>query len=568
MKTEGLPDELRSRLDVVDVISDYVELRRSGQNYKGLCPFHSEKTPSFIVSPDKQIFHCFGCNAGGDIVSFVMKYDNLSFNEALAFLAKKAGISLKATKPASDNESLKERLLEIHKEASKIFAENLRKSNPAAEYLRKRGLKDDIIRAFSLGYALKDWQSLYSRLKGSKFPDSAISRSGVASAGDKGLYDMFRNRIMFPIHDVQGNIIAFGGRVLDDSQPKYLNSPDTPIFKKGETLFGLNLSKEGIRKKGYAMIVEGYFDVIVCHQYGFNNAIAPLGTALTADHARKLRRFTKKAVLVFDGDAAGRSAALRAIPLLIGQEVALKILLLPENEDPDSFLGKKGAEAFKDLLARAKSAVDFMLGLPENDKTENVRALIEIIACAKDTIMKEDLIRELSEKAGLREPIIREELKKITGGLNERLKGLKPAAASSTSVYDEELILLSAGIAFSDRIGYILQRLELEELKNVLVRGLFEKFNMQGNNPEATLLSSLDDEEKRLLTRLTIKPGFDPETVDKNIEDCLRKINARKFDRRLKQAEQTGDLHLLNSLLVEKQKLLKGEGPGNMRGRI
>lgn len=568
MKTEGLPEELRSRLDIVDVISDYLELRRSGQNYKGLCPFHSEKTPSFIVSPDKQIFHCFGCNTGGDIVSFVMKYENLSFNEVLRLLAKKAGISLKVSRPVSDDEKLKERLLEVHRETSKAFTENLRKSSQATGYLRNRGLKDDIIHAFSVGYALKDWHSLYERLKGRQFHDSAISRSGVVASGDKGLYDIFRNRIMFPIHDIQGDIIAFGGRVLDDSQPKYLNSPDTPIFRKGETLFGLSLSKEGIRKKGYAMVVEGYFDVLLCHQHGFDNVVAPLGTALTTEHIKKIKRFTKKAVLVFDGDAAGRSAATRAIPLLMEHELALKILLLPENEDPDSFLGEKGADAFNGLLSKSMSAVDFIMGIHKNDKAENIHALIEIIACAKDAIMKEELIRELSEKTGVREPTIRAELKKTARGLNEKRKGPQPVETPFTSLYDEELILLSAGIAFSDRLDYILQRLEVDELKNILVKNLFEKLNMQGNNPDVTMLSSLGDEEKRLVTGLTIKPGFDPEAVDRNIEDCIRKINARKFDRRLKQAKQAGDLNLLNSLLVEKQKLLKGDGRRQMGDRI
>jgi DNA primase len=566
MMDDKLLEELKARFDIVDVISDHIELKRAGQNYKGLCPFHPEKTPSFMVSPDKQIFHCFGCGVGGNLVNFVMKYENLSFIETVRLLAKKAGISLKEQRSPGGNEGLRERLLEIHAAAAGHFAENLKKSKTASAYLRERGLTEETIRIFSLGYALREWNNLSNYLKEKGFSDSVVVRSGVISKGEKGIYDTFRNRIMFPIHDVRGGIIAFGGRVMDDSQPKYLNSPESPLFRKGETLYGLNLAREGIRKTGYSVIGEGYLDVIMCHQCGFNNAVAPLGTALTAGHLRKLGRFTKKAVLVFDGDAAGQSAARRALPILLGEGFSAKILLLPPDDDPDSFLRKEGAGKFAGLIEDAKSPMDFIVNTSKGDRTEAVHEALEAISTATDVIMKEGLIRELSEKTGVRETVLREELKRM---------GKKPVEKTENQCfphqrglcYDEELLLLSAVIAFPEKLAYILQMMNFERFRNPTVRGIFEKFsnNREGRSPDA-IISSLENEEEALVARLTFDPGFDPETVDRNIEDCIRIMSGRGFDERrrqihekIREAEKNGDQKLLYSLLQERQRLIKEE---------
>lgn len=567
MKDERLLEELKSRLDIVDLISDYIELKRAGQNYKGLCPFHSEKTPSFMVSPDKQIFHCFGCGIGGNIIHFVMKYENLSFHESLKFLAKKSGIELKAYKFGSDSEGLREKLIDINKAASKSFIENLRKSKVAHAYLKDRGLTEETIRIFSLGYALKDWHHLSNYLKDKGFSRSLITQSGLVSSGDKGVYDTFRERIMFPICDIQGDTIAFGGRVMDDSQPKYLNSPDSPLFRKGETLYSLNLAKDGIRKNGYAVIVEGYFDAVICHQFGFNNAVAPLGTALTAGHLQKLKRFTKKAVLVFDGDEAGKSAAKRSTPILFEQGFSAKILLLPSADDPDSFLRRKGVAPFTTMIEKAKSPVDFILGVSRKDKAETLHEALEIISGAKDVIMKEELVRELSEKTGFRETVIREEMKRLGKKFRERRAGeLCPASLSSHAFcYDEELLLLSAVIAFPDRLDYVLRTVTAIEFRNPTVKSIFERLGAEGvESGIDALLPSLGDEEKTLVTKLTFNPGFDHETIDKNIEDCVKKICGRKsrehreqIHEKIKQAENTGEHELLNSLLKERQRLLK-----------
>lgn len=560
MKDERLFEELKARLDIVDVISDYIELKRAGQNYKGLCPFHSEKTPSFMVNPGKQRFHCFGCGTGGDIIHFVMKYENLSFQETLKLLAKKAGINLRDYKVNGDDEGLREKLLEIVKEASKVFAENLGKSKSASMYLKGRGLTEETIRAFSLGYALKEWHSLTNYLVHKGFPLSLILQSGITSSGDKGSYDTFRDRILFPICDVQGDIIAFGGRVMDDSQPKYLNSADSPLFKKGETLYALNYAKDSIRKNGYAIVVEGYLDAMMSHQCGFDNTVAPLGTALTPGHLQKLKRFSKKAVLVFDSDEAGKSAAKRSLPLLLEQGFGAKILLLPEKHDPDSFLKKHGSVAYGKLLSEAMSAIDFVLEVSKKDKTETVHEAIGIISAAADTIMKEELIGELARKTDTSETVIREGMR----NLSRRLKDKRGTHASSHSsprpafCHDEELLLLSAVIAFPEKLDSVLGNVSIEDFRNPAIRHVLGKLS-KGNAKKGldVMLSSLSEEEKALVVGLTVNPGFDLENVDKNIEDCIKKKVMHKFEEMNRQAHAKGDREALNALLLEKRRLIK-----------
>lgn len=553
MSAESLVDEIKAKLDIVDVISGYIELKRAGQNYKGLCPFHSEKTPSFTVSPDKQIFHCFGCSVGGNLVNFIMQHDNLSFPEALTLLAKKAGINLKGYKADKNGSSIKTKLTTIHSEVSKLFAGNLKQSKKAHEYLLERGLTEETISLFSLGYALKEWHNVSNYLKNKAVPAPVILQSGLVSSGDKGMYDTFRDRVIFPINDLQGDIIAFGGRVMDGSEPKYLNSPDTLIFRKGENLYGLNLARDGIRKMGHAIIAEGYFDVVMCHQYGFTNTVAPLGTALTTGHLNKLGRFTRKITLVFDGDKAGKMAARRSIPVLFEQGFVPKILLLPENDDPDSFLRKNKATAFQDLMDRAISPIAFIVNVLRKDRMEAVRDALEVISSARDLILREDLVRELAEKTGLRETVLREEIKRLS---KKTAKETKPAATGEKIVYDEEFLLLSSAIAFPDKLEGILNIVPPEEFKHPTVRNLFRKMSLAKGRLDA-MTTLLGDDEKLLFERLALNQGFDPENTDTCIEDCIKKIVIKRFDERLREAEVAGDLKLFNSLLLERHRMAR-----------
>ncbi|MCE5195030.1 MAG: DNA primase [Nitrospiraceae bacterium] len=558
MRSDKLLEDIKSRLDIIDVIGDYIELKKSGQNYKANCPFHSEKTPSFMASPGKQIYHCFGCNAGGDVIGFVMRYENMTFQEAVKTLAKKAGIQLSEYKFETGLTEKKDKLHEIQNEALRYFPEKLKKSKTVLSYLDKREINKEMVQNFSLGYADKDWKTLYEHLRKKEYEDALIAQSGLVFSGEKGFYDVFRNRLMFPIFNINADVIAFGGRAIDNDMPKYLNSPETMLFKKGETLYALNVAKDEIRKKDYAIVVEGYIDVIICHQHGFRNVIAPLGTALTSGHLQKIGRLTKKIVLVFDSDAAGIAAAKRSLSLLYEHGFKSKILLLPEGDDPDSFLRKKGSAAFQTALARSKSMIDFILGL-KGEKTDNIRTAISIINNVKDMILKEELLKELSERSGVSETAIRKETNKDSQALKKYERGRqgKNEAKTSDLLYSEDVLLLSAIIAFQDKASYIFENIDIDEIENTTVKEIFKKIKPLTDKLDMnSILAGLEDEEKAIVTRLSLSPGFDLENVDINIRDCFKKMANSKLDEKIQKAKTAGDLQLLKSLLAEKHKRL------------
>ncbi len=557
MKANSLLEEIRSKVDIVEFISDYVPLKRAGQNYKAHCPFHSEKTPSFMVSPSKQIFHCFGCGVGGDVVTFLMKHENLSFNEAIKYIAKRAGIKIKEFVFSKDASERRERMLQIHKEAMRFFIENLRGSESAQAYLKKRGIDKVSIDRFYIGYAPAEWDRLFRYLSKKGYSDSLIKETGLVVFDEKGYRDMFRARIIFPIFNQRNDVIAFGGRAMDESQPKYLNSPETEIFKKGETLFALNLAKDDIRKKDYAIIVEGYLDTIVCHQYGFRNTVAPLGTALTSRHLQRLKSLSEKVVLVFDSDEAGISAARRSLVTICECNFRPRVLLLPEEEDPDSFLRKNGSQSFEGMLSRAMSMVEFLLNTSKGDRIESVREALGMIAVIKDLIIADEMLRELAERSKVNESALRGELKRIKRmAISSRVE--KPGTVKAAE-NREECLLLSAVIAFPEKSRYVLSRLSIEDLKDETVRSLFKKIEALADNLNMeSLINDADDAEKALITRLSLEPGFDLENVDRNIADCLQALLQKKFEERRRMAEESGDLALLNSFLKEKRKLIKG----------
>lgn len=558
MKSEGLLEEIKLRVDIVELISDYVSLKKAGQNYKGLCPFHSEKTPSFIVSPSKQIFHCFGCGAGGDIVSFLMKHENLSFVEVIRYLAKKAGIDLRGIKlDKSNTYEMREKLININEEALKIFRKNLENSEIAKNYLEKRGLNRESILNFRIGYANDEADSLLKNMKRLGFNESLLKEAGIVTAFGNGYRDLFRKRIIFPIYNLQGDLIAFGGRVIDDSLPKYINSPETKIFKKGESLFAINLAKEGIKNKGYAIIVEGYLDTIICHQYGFKNTIAPLGTALTTMHLQKLKLLTKNVVLIFDADEAGVIAARRALTTVSESDFKAKVLLLPEGEDPDSFLRKNGSKAFEKLLTNAMSMVEFLLKISKEDKSDKVRETLNIIAFIKDLIIAEEMLNELSDRMRINESILREELKKIRKKLKKSKTNMETKIVRE-SFNKEECLLLSVILSFPEKANDVFSRLDIEDVSNITIRLILEKIkSLKDNFNVKTLLDNAEEKEKKLITELLLEPGFDPEHVDENIEDCLYFLRKKRFEEMRKIAEKNSDIVILDSLLKEKRSLIK-----------
>lgn len=369
--SDDMIEEVRTRNDIVDVISGYVKLQRKGSSYFGLCPFHNEKSPSFSVSPSKQMYYCFGCGAGGNVFNFVMEYENYSFGEALSHLADRAGVQLPRIEYSSEaREKAKQRetLLEINRQAAQYFYYQLRRESGQIgyRYLTDRGLSDETIRKFGLGYSDKFSDDLYKFLKGKGYGDDQLRDSGLFNVDERhGMYDKFWNRVIFPIMDVNNRVIGFGGRVMGDGKPKYLNSPETKIFDKSRNLYGLNVARTS--RKPYLILCEGYMDVISMHQSGFTNAVASLGTSLTSGHASLLKRYTQEVLLLYDSDEAGVKAALRAIPILREAGINSRVVDLKPHKDPDEFIKTEGAEAFQQRLDQARDSFMFRVSVSEKD---------------------------------------------------------------------------------------------------------------------------------------------------------------------------------------------------------
>ena len=369
--SDDIIEEVRQKNDIVDVVSQYVKLTRKGSSYFGLCPFHNEKTPSFSVTPGKQMYYCFGCGAGGNVFNFIMEYENYTFGEALKYLADRAGVELPQIEYSKEvREKAQERaeLLEINKQAAQYFYYQLRTEKGAQgyQYLTGRGLSEETMRKFGLGYSDKFGGGLYQFLKSKGYGDDRLRESGLFNVDERhGMYDKFWNRVIFPIMDVNNRVIGFGGRVMGDGKPKYLNSPETKIFDKSRNLYGLNVARTTRRK--YLILCEGYMDVISMHQAGFTNAVASLGTALTSGHASLLKRYTQEVLLLYDSDEAGVRAALRAIPILREAGVNSRVVNLRPYKDPDEFIKNLGAEAFEERLEQASDSFMFRVSIAESE---------------------------------------------------------------------------------------------------------------------------------------------------------------------------------------------------------
>ena len=426
---DHLIEEIRSRNDILDTISANILLKKSGQNYKGLCPFHSEKTPSFVVSPEKQIYHCFGCGAGGNIFKFIMEMEDLSFLDAIKILAAKCGVTLPAFKPGQTNAKSNERdvLLNINQKAQSYFILSLmsKGGEQAREYLNSRGLNDKKLLAdYSIGWATSGWTDTLHQLQNQeKFSKNDLSRAGLIKqkegAGKNNFYDRFRGRIIFPLQDIHGNLIAFAGRVIGESEPKYLNSPETPLYIKGRHLFGFNRAKEAIRKQNKALIVEGYFDQMRAHQNGIRNTVATCGTALTLEQASLLKNHTKRATLIFDSDSAGQAATKKGFEVLLKQGMSVDVLSLPSGHDPDSFIYQFGPEKFLEKLKNAKPFVETFIDdiIADGDlttpmgKVAVVNQVLPILMNVKNTIERTEWISILTERAKIEDQALLNELK-------------------------------------------------------------------------------------------------------------------------------------------------------------
>lgn len=420
--------DLRHRADIVEVIRDYVPLKKQGQNYTGICPFHAEKTPSFVVSPIKQIYHCFGCGKGGNVFTFLMEKNSVTFPEAVLLLGKRYGINIPMTEISPEKakqQSLKERYYHINELAAKFYQTmlNSAEGKQALSYLNKRSVDKDTRDKFLLGFAPPSWDQLSRFLLDNEIKEDEIITLGLAVRNQKGsLTDRFRDRVIFPITDDRGRCIGFGGRVMDNSQPKYLNSPDTPLFNKGKHLYGLHLAKNGIRKNDKAIIMEGYMDVIASHKYGIDNCIGALGTSLTTDQARLLQRYTYNAVICFDSDSAGQEAALRGMEVLQQQGCHISVITIPDAKDPDEYLQKEGKDNFSNLVITAPPLLEYKLirliskydYSSINGKIQIVQQLLPDLLKVQSPVARQAFIQRLAEKLILPETAIHAEIKKNT----------------------------------------------------------------------------------------------------------------------------------------------------------
>ncbi|MCM8790807.1 MAG: DNA primase [Candidatus Omnitrophica bacterium] len=575
---DGIIDQVQQNTDIVDVISRYVTLTKAGRNYKAPCPFHHEKTPSFIVSPDKQIYHCFGCGAGGNVFSFLMRHENMQFPETVEMLAEKAGITLPKGIARSDKAGeVENKLFSVNELAANFFASNLAGSRTAREYLASRGVADAAIKKFRIGYAQDAWESLSNFCKSKGVSMDILEQAGLVISSEKGgYYDRFRNRIMFPIMDLKNRILGFGGRVLDSSLPKYMNSPETAIYSKGRNLYGLNFSKEVIKKKGHALIVEGYLDFLVPYQAGIQNILATLGTALTVDQVKLLKRFAKTVVIVYDPDEAGESASLRGLDLFISEDVNVYIAELPKGFDPDSFIRKYGVDDFLKLVKSSKNLFDYKFAklagrfstATVHGKASIVGEMLPTIAKISNAVTKSEMIKKLAAKLSVDEEAVKTELKKLKGDYAARRHTIAPAEVKRDTRKAEIVLLalLLEGGPYVDRVSHALS---LEEFKDSSIRDVvsaiftLHKANKQisparlinvfSSEGEATMLIS---EAVNILDMISDK--------DRALEDCITRIRQDNVKERLamlqeaiKLAHDRNDGDQVKSLVAEYGNLVR-----------
>ena len=522
--SEEFVEEVRSKNDIVDVISGYVKLQKKGSSYFGLCPFHNEKSPSFSVSRQKQMYYCFGCGAGGNVFTFIMEYENYSFVEALRMLAERVGMEMpemEYSKEAKEKADLKNTLLEVNKLAAKYFYAQLKaeQGKIAHSYLTKRGLSEETITAFGLGYSNKYSDDLYRYLKMKGYSDLILSKAGLISVDEKkGVYDKFWNRVMFPIMDVNNRVIGFGGRVMGDAKPKYLNSPETEIFDKSRNLYGLNRARTS--RKSYFLICEGYMDVIALHQAGFTNAVASLGTALTTGHASLIKRYVNEVFLTYDSDEAGTKAALRAIPILREAGISAKIIRMEPYKDPDEFIKNLGAEAFEERIQKARNGFMFSLEVLEKDfdmnspegKTAFMKEAAKRLNTFEEEIERNNYIEAVAQRYHVGYDNLRKLVAKVAiqSGLAKPAEKPKQTMEKSRGKEDGNLhsqkILLTWLIenekVFSQIKKYIVPNDFTEDLYHQVAELLYDQYEKGMLNPAKVMNHFTDEEEHRQVASL------------------------------------------------------------------
>lgn len=574
--SDELVEEVRERNDIVDVISGYVKLSKKGSSYFGLCPFHNEKSPSFSVSPGKQMYYCFGCGAGGNVFTFLMEYENYTFPEAMKALAERAGVALPEREYSQEErqqQDLRTRLLELNKLAAKYFYYQLRseRGGQAMAYLKGRQLSDETIKSFGLGFANKYSNDLYQYMKSQRVSDELLRESGLMNVDEKrGMYDKFWNRVIFPIMDVNSRVIGFGGRVMGDGKPKYLNSPETKIFDKSRNLYGLHVARTS--RKKYILVCEGYMDVISLHQAGFKNAVASLGTALTTQHAALLKRYTNEVVLTYDSDEAGTRAALRAIPILKAAGLTAKVLHMQPYKDPDEFIKALGADKFQERIDGAENSFLFEITMLEREydlrdpegKTAFYNAVASRLVEFETEIERENYIEAVAAKyqvgfENLRKLVNRAAMKGMPAPKAE-IRREKKAVEREEGIKKSQKLLLTWLIErpglYGQIKGYISPEDFTEGLYYDAARLLFEQFET-GNIVPAKIINHFTDTEKQKEAASLFNTSLRVETkaeMEKALRETLYRVRSHGIAQRRQKLAPT-DMAGLQRSIAEERKL-------------
>jgi DNA primase len=571
-------EEIKNRLDIVELVSEYLTLKKAGRNFTGLCPFHQEKTPSFTVNRDKQIFYCFGCGAGGNAITFLMKIADKTFPEAIKELAVKTGVVLPplSSKDGRKKDSLKESIINLNLKAAQQFSRNLSSStgSVARKYLQDRGITEETIKHFRLGYVPDTWRSLTDFIDSNGLSLKLAEQAGLVIAGkDGGFYDRFRGRLIFPIENVFGEIVAFGGRILDKGEPKYLNSPESPVYIKGKNLYGLSKTKEEIRKKGFAVIVEGYFDLISLWNAGIGNVVATLGTALTREHLELLRRYTLEVVALFDPDEAGKKALDRSLELFLSMEMRAKALILPGKYDPDDYVRKFGGDKLEELISQSQALSDYYIenvlgsGSTFEDKRDMIKSSMEFIAKINDKKEKDLFIKRIAEKTGINEELLIKETYQNKAQEEKKVSKTSPPLNINNDLV--ELHLIQMMLEYPRKIINVEKEGILDYFLQPALQSLGQKiideYKLLGFVDVGVILASNDNASLRdRIFQLMINAlPADEKVLEKIFADNIRQIQRRWYKEqhhqikmKLSKAQESGNQGMIDTLLREKEKIL------------
>ena len=579
MYSREVIDEVISRNDIVDVISGYVKLKKNGSSYTGLCPFHNEKSPSFSVSGQRQLYHCFGCGVGGNVITFVMEYENMTFLEAVKMLGERAGVALPQTSMSEEDRKergIRDRLLEINKIAATYYYRQLRseKGKNGLDYLKKRELSDSTINSFGLGYATQSTGNLYKLLKDKGYDDDILKESGLFTY-ERGIHEKFWNRVIFPIMDINNKVIGFGGRVMGDAKPKYLNSPETRLFDKSRNLYGLNIARTS--RKPNMIICEGYMDVISMHQAGFNQAVASLGTALTPGHARLLKRYTDNVLITYDSDEAGVKAALRAIPILKEAGLSTKVINMRPYKDPDEFIKAMGAEAFQERIDNAENSFMYEIGTmlrnydrgdPESETAFEREVAAKLVtfkeklerdkylkAVCRQFMIPEDGMRQMVSRLGNQEGII----SRNAGAVSPQPTVERKPKKREDGLRQAEKMLLTWLISDRDIFDKVAAYIKPEDFIDPLFSGVAEKVYEQygtGNISPAAIIADYATTEEHTEVAAMFSADLDESLNnlerEKTLNDIVIRIKANSLNHEL---NKTVDPKRMQEIIIEQQKL-------------